>query len=241
MPASKLLRKREAAAAGIELLHRIRKGQFTLGRLGVQGRAAPEVWNAVLQARSLHGEARSAGSRRLFAPEPRPRQITTRESCFRKLGGQCRVGFATGTEFDNCRQLPASEDAGQHHLVDLTLAHLRQLADVAAGLSDVVRPSRVCWITASSRRLISLDTFAVRERARPRCGMKPFREPLRSCRRAKARAVGEVRSAQAATLNYSVNSQNRATNRLEHMWTLSMNWSAVPHWSCAGPGSTGSP
>ena len=34
--------------AGIELLHRIRKGQFGLGRLGVQSQAAPEVWNAVL-------------------------------------------------------------------------------------------------------------------------------------------------------------------------------------------------
>src|SRR5882724_6085863 len=36
--------------AGIELLHRIRKGQFGLGGLGVQGQAAPEVWNAVLGA-----------------------------------------------------------------------------------------------------------------------------------------------------------------------------------------------
>ena len=36
--------------AGIELLHRIRKGQFRLGRLGLQGQAAPEVWNAVLGA-----------------------------------------------------------------------------------------------------------------------------------------------------------------------------------------------
>jgi transposase-like protein len=36
--------------AGIELLHRIRKGQFRLRRLGVQGRAAPAVWNAVLRA-----------------------------------------------------------------------------------------------------------------------------------------------------------------------------------------------
>ena len=36
--------------AGIELLHRIRKGQFGLGRLGGQGRSAPEVWNAVLGA-----------------------------------------------------------------------------------------------------------------------------------------------------------------------------------------------
>ena len=32
------------------LMHRIRKGQFGLGRLGVQGRLAPAVWNAVLQA-----------------------------------------------------------------------------------------------------------------------------------------------------------------------------------------------
>ena len=36
--------------AGIELMHRIRKGQFGLGRLGIQGRLAPAVWNAVLQA-----------------------------------------------------------------------------------------------------------------------------------------------------------------------------------------------
>ena len=36
--------------AGIELLQRIRKGQFGLRLLGVQGRAAPEVWNAVLGA-----------------------------------------------------------------------------------------------------------------------------------------------------------------------------------------------
>ena len=36
--------------AGIELMHRIRKGRFGLGRLGVQGRLAPAVWNAVLQA-----------------------------------------------------------------------------------------------------------------------------------------------------------------------------------------------
>ena len=39
-----------AIIAGIELMHRIRKGQFGLGRLGVQGRLAPAVWNAVLQS-----------------------------------------------------------------------------------------------------------------------------------------------------------------------------------------------
>ena len=36
--------------AGIELMHRIHKGQFGLRRLGAQGRAAPAVWNAVLRA-----------------------------------------------------------------------------------------------------------------------------------------------------------------------------------------------
>ena len=34
--------------SGIELMHRIRKGQFGLGRLGVEGGAAPAIWNAVL-------------------------------------------------------------------------------------------------------------------------------------------------------------------------------------------------
>jgi hypothetical protein len=36
--------------AGIEVMHRIRKGPFGLGRLGVQGRLGPAVWNAVLHA-----------------------------------------------------------------------------------------------------------------------------------------------------------------------------------------------
>ena len=35
---------------GVELLHRIRKGQFNLGRLHVRGQAAPAIWNAVLAA-----------------------------------------------------------------------------------------------------------------------------------------------------------------------------------------------
>ena len=36
--------------AGIELLHRIRKGQFALRRLGTHGGAASTVWNKVLEA-----------------------------------------------------------------------------------------------------------------------------------------------------------------------------------------------
>ena len=36
--------------AGIELLHRIRKGQFSLRKLGLKGQAAPATWSAVLAA-----------------------------------------------------------------------------------------------------------------------------------------------------------------------------------------------
>jgi len=36
--------------AGIELLRRIRKDQFALGRLNLNGQAAPAVWNSVLAA-----------------------------------------------------------------------------------------------------------------------------------------------------------------------------------------------
>jgi transposase-like protein len=44
----KQFRNAAITIAGIELMHRIRKGQFALGRLGVQGRVASEVWHAVL-------------------------------------------------------------------------------------------------------------------------------------------------------------------------------------------------
>jgi hypothetical protein len=37
--------------AGIELMHRIRKGQFNLPNLGLKDTAAPAVWNAVLSSR----------------------------------------------------------------------------------------------------------------------------------------------------------------------------------------------
>jgi hypothetical protein len=36
--------------AGVELLHRIRQGQFALYKLGVADKTAPEIWNAVLAA-----------------------------------------------------------------------------------------------------------------------------------------------------------------------------------------------
>jgi transposase-like protein len=36
--------------AGIELLRRIRKGQFALGRLRLKNQTAPTIWNGVLAA-----------------------------------------------------------------------------------------------------------------------------------------------------------------------------------------------
>ena len=36
--------------AGIELMHRIRKGQFKLGTFRIKANRAPEIWNAVLAA-----------------------------------------------------------------------------------------------------------------------------------------------------------------------------------------------
>jgi len=36
--------------AGIELLHRVRKGQFNLRGLRLNGEGAPAIWNAVLAA-----------------------------------------------------------------------------------------------------------------------------------------------------------------------------------------------
>ena len=46
----KQFRNAAVTIAGIELMHRIRKGQFALRRLGVRGRTVPAVWNAVLGA-----------------------------------------------------------------------------------------------------------------------------------------------------------------------------------------------
>jgi len=47
-----LMRFRSASItiAGIELIHRIRKGQFKLGKLRIKDNRAPEIWNAVLAA-----------------------------------------------------------------------------------------------------------------------------------------------------------------------------------------------
>jgi transposase-like protein len=46
----KRFRSASITVAGIELVHRIRKGQFKLGKVRVNGKTAPEIWNAVLAA-----------------------------------------------------------------------------------------------------------------------------------------------------------------------------------------------
>ncbi len=51
----KRFRRAATTIAGIELMHRIRKGQFKLGKLRVKNKTAPEIWNAVLGACSASG------------------------------------------------------------------------------------------------------------------------------------------------------------------------------------------
>jgi len=46
----KNFRRAATTIAGIELIHRIRKGQFKLGKLRIKDKTAPEIWNAVLAA-----------------------------------------------------------------------------------------------------------------------------------------------------------------------------------------------
>lgn len=56
----KQFRNAAITIAGSALMHRIRKGQFVFGRLGVRGRVAPAVWNAVLGTYTLNGRGQSA-------------------------------------------------------------------------------------------------------------------------------------------------------------------------------------
>jgi hypothetical protein len=50
MPGFKRFKCAIVTIVGIELLHCIRKGSFSLERLRLQGQAAPAIWNAVLAA-----------------------------------------------------------------------------------------------------------------------------------------------------------------------------------------------
>ena len=47
----KRFRSAAVTISGIELIHRIRKGQFNLAKLGLKDTTAPSVWNAVLSTR----------------------------------------------------------------------------------------------------------------------------------------------------------------------------------------------
>jgi transposase-like protein len=44
----KNFRRAATTIAGIELIRRIRKGQFKLGKLRIKYKTAPEIWTAVL-------------------------------------------------------------------------------------------------------------------------------------------------------------------------------------------------
>jgi transposase-like protein len=46
----KRFHRAKVTIAGIELLHRIRKNQFNLGKLRKHAKTAPAIWNAVLAA-----------------------------------------------------------------------------------------------------------------------------------------------------------------------------------------------
>jgi transposase-like protein len=46
----KRFRNASTTIAGIELMNRIRKGQFNLGKLRINDQTAPDIWNAVLAA-----------------------------------------------------------------------------------------------------------------------------------------------------------------------------------------------
>jgi hypothetical protein len=57
--------------AGVELLHRIHKGQFALGHLRLKDQAAPAIWNAVLVDQSFSRTLLCPT--KIFAPEPSKR------------------------------------------------------------------------------------------------------------------------------------------------------------------------
>ena len=48
MPGFKRFRSAATTISGIELMHRVRKGQFNLATLDLKNTATPTVWNTVL-------------------------------------------------------------------------------------------------------------------------------------------------------------------------------------------------
>ena len=68
-----------------------------------------------------------------------------RQNCLRQLLWSVQGRFRSR---HGVQQLAPGTRAGQHYLVDLTFTDLRQLADVAAGLRDVVSRHGLCRITS---------------------------------------------------------------------------------------------
>src|SRR6202042_1135763 len=67
----KRFRRAATTIAGIELMHRIRKGQFKLGKLRVKNKTAPEIGNAALAAWSAASSCACLARPPTFAPQPR--------------------------------------------------------------------------------------------------------------------------------------------------------------------------
>jgi transposase-like protein len=66
----KRFRRARMTISGIELMHRIRRGQFKIGKIRVNGKTAPEIWDAVLAAYAMQLPTPSLNSIQQFAPEP---------------------------------------------------------------------------------------------------------------------------------------------------------------------------
>jgi hypothetical protein len=75
---------------GVELLHRIRQGQFALRKLGVAEKAVPDPWNAVLTA---------VVRTRAQATKPGSRNASWKE-ILRRFSGMKRTGCCSGSSGD---------------------------------------------------------------------------------------------------------------------------------------------
>jgi len=121
----KRFRNSSITIAGVELIHRIRKGRFKLGTLRIKDNAAPAVWNAVLAA-SANSDSRafdeciakiSTGTLKwppvgrlpqLISPIVHPSAYTTRMN--HQIPGSNRSWIALRRLFTACR---ASRDSLQ--------------------------------------------------------------------------------------------------------------------------------
>jgi hypothetical protein len=66
----KRFRNAAITISGVELKHRIRKGQFNLARLRLKDTTAPAVWKGGFQLAELTSRRVASRSPALFAPQP---------------------------------------------------------------------------------------------------------------------------------------------------------------------------